>query len=72
MHPYAKGLAAWLAILVGAIANGALRETVLVPAWGPVPAQLASGVLLALFVLFAAWITVHWIGGMRSAVSGSC
>lgn len=51
MQPFAMrilpSLAVWFLILLGAIANGGLREAVLLPRLGTTTAYLASGVLLA-------------------------
>lgn len=57
-----KAVLAWLAILVLAIANGALRETVLVPAFGPVTGLVASGVLLALAIFLVTFACARWLG----------
>lgn len=50
--------AAWLAILVLAIANGALREGVLVPQLGLRAGTMLSGLLLtgAVFAVTSAWV----------------
>lgn len=51
---------AWFAILLLAVVNGALREALLVPAWGRTPATMASGVLLLAAVLGVAWLLLRW------------
>jgi hypothetical protein len=60
-------VAVWLAILVLAIANGALREAVLLPAWGRPAGLVTSGVLLALLILAMALACVRWIGACSPA-----
>lgn len=47
-------LAAWVALVVLAIANGALREAVFVPAVGTAAGQVASTLLLCVVVLLVA------------------
>jgi hypothetical protein len=49
-----KALLAWLVILVLAIANGALREAVLIPSLGRPAGLILSGVLLCLLVALVA------------------
>lgn len=52
-----KSLAAWAVILVLAIANGALREGVLIPAFGKSAGFVLSGALLSgLIVVLAYWL----------------
>jgi hypothetical protein len=48
-------IGAWTFILAFAILNGALREAVLVPRFGPPWAQVTSGVLLSACVFAVAW-----------------
>lgn len=58
----AKAFAVWLGILVLAIANGTLREAVLVPALGTSPGFILSGVLLSGFILVVACFALPWFG----------
>lgn len=58
----AKALALWVAILVLAIANGALREAVLVPRFGTPAAPMASGLLLSAAVFLVALAGRRWYG----------
>jgi hypothetical protein len=51
----------WLLILVCAVANGALREAVLVPWLGRPAALVISGLLLSACVLAAALLLVAWM-----------
>lgn len=57
-----KSLAVWFFILLGAIANGGLREGILLPRLGTTPAYVASGVLLALLILAVTLGCLHWLG----------
>ena len=52
----------WLAILVCAVLNGALREGVLVPAFGPRVALALSGVSLSAIVILVAVVAVPRLG----------
>jgi len=58
----ARAGAIWFGILLIAIANGALRIFLIVPFTGEVIGHIVSTLLLCLFVLFAAAITIRWIG----------
>lgn len=55
-----KSLLAWLVILVLAVANGALREAVLVPSFGRASGLVLSGVLLSLLVALVAHAFVRF------------
>jgi hypothetical protein len=57
-----RAVITWLGILILAIANGGLREAVLIPRFGQQAGLVASGMLLALLVLAAAFATIRWIG----------
>ncbi|MCG8519188.1 MAG: hypothetical protein MI794_14460 [Pseudomonadales bacterium] len=56
-----KGLAIWLGILVLAMANGVLRETVLRPWLGAPGALILSGVLLSALILAVAYASLPWL-----------
>jgi hypothetical protein len=53
--PILRITAVWFLILLLAIANGALRETLLVPALGVPAAPMLSGLLLGSAIFLAAW-----------------
>jgi hypothetical protein len=57
----------WLAILVCAVANGALREGVLVPHFGATVGLMLSGVLLCVCILVVSLLVVPWFGRERGA-----
>jgi len=60
----------WLGLLALAIANGALRELVLVPRLGDYPAHVVSVVLLCAAILAVTRATIAWMGpaGVAQAV----
>ncbi len=57
--PVVSSLLAWLLILALAIANGMLREAVLVPALGRSTGLVASGVLLCCLVALVGYVFVR-------------
>jgi hypothetical protein len=57
-----KALVVWLAIIPLAIANGWLRQALLLPALGPVWGLAASGVVLCVVIFVAAWLGARWYG----------
>lgn len=57
-----KALVVWLGILLLAIANGALREAVLVPILGQPAGLVLSGVLLSILIVWTAYLALPWIG----------
>jgi len=57
-----KAFAVWLGILVLAIANGMLREAILIPALGKPPGLILSGVLLSGVILAVAYFALPWLG----------
>lgn len=61
-----KALALWLVILMLAVANGILREAVLVPALGRFAGLMASGLFLSLLILLVAVIAAPWYGRLRA------
>lgn len=56
-----KALAVWLVILVAAIANGSLREAILIPQLGKAPGLLLSGLMLATLILAVAYVALPWL-----------
>lgn len=53
--------AAWLLVLALAVANGALREAVLLPGFSKPAAYVASGVILSACVLAVAFALAPWM-----------
>ena len=62
-----KTLAIWVVILMLAILNGALRETVLIPQLGTATSFILSGVLLSVIIFVIANISLPWLGARRSS-----
>ena len=60
-----KAFAIWLALLASAVANGALREAVLIPWLGKTPGLVLSGALLSALILGITFIALPWIGAHR-------
>ncbi len=54
-----KSLVAWVLILCLAVANGALREAVLIPSLGRAGGLVLSGVLLCVCVALVAYVLVR-------------
>jgi hypothetical protein len=62
-----KSIAVWLLILALAVANGALREGVLLKLMPRSPAFTLSGVILIACVLLAALLSIPWLGKLGFA-----
>ncbi|MEZ0307933.1 MAG: hypothetical protein ACAH21_08400 [Ramlibacter sp.] len=60
-----KSLLAWLIILCLAIANGALREAVLIPAFGMSTGLVLSGVLLSVLIVLVSYAFLRVQKGIR-------
>lgn len=56
-----KALIIWSGILVLAIANGMLRESVLIPAFGTPAALVLSGLLLSAVILGMTYYSLPWL-----------
>jgi hypothetical protein len=61
-----KAFLIWFGILVLAIANGTLREAILIPALGKAPAFFVSGILLSLLILAATYLSLPWLGSLQA------
>ena len=57
-----KIFAIWLGILVMAVVNGMLRETVLIPSLGQVAGFILCGVLLSFLILAITYLALPWLG----------
>jgi hypothetical protein len=64
--PAIKAFAVWLLILVCAVANGALREFVLLPFFSQVAAFVLSGLVLCLCILAVSFLLVPWFGSLSA------
>lgn len=56
-----KALAIWLGILVMAVVNGVLRESVFIPSLGIPAAFVFSGVLLSVLIIVVAYLSIPWL-----------
>jgi len=56
-----KALVIWVGILVLAVANGVLRESVLVPEFGTSAALVLSGLLLSALIVGVAYFSLPWL-----------
>jgi hypothetical protein len=56
-----RALGIWFVLLLGAVANGAVRESALTPRLGRGVAHAASTVTLSLLILAIGWVTMPWI-----------
>lgn len=61
-----KALLLWAAILLCAMANGALRELLLIPALGTTPGLVLSGLILSGCVFAVAWFATPWYGRLAA------
>jgi len=62
-----RAVLVWSALLPLAVANGLLREAVLIPALGAAPGLALSGILLAGLILVVAYLALPWLGTDRPA-----
>lgn len=60
-----KAIAVWTGILLLAIANGALREAVLIPKLGASVGLVLSGILLSVLIVGVAYFSLPWLGTRR-------
>lgn len=58
---FLRGLAAWVLILVFAIANGVVREKLLLPLLGVPLAPLASGLILIAAIVAITYLLARWL-----------
>jgi hypothetical protein len=56
-----KAFVIWVGILVLAVANGVLRESVLVPGVGAPAALVLSGLLLSALIFGVAYFSIPWL-----------
>lgn len=62
-----RALGVWIAMLIIASVNGALRQAVLIPAVGDVAGRAISTLMLAALIALLTWATIGWIGPQSSA-----
>lgn len=58
----ARAVLVWVALLMLAMANGAVREAFITPRVGTTVGHAVSTILLSLAILFVGWVSVSWIG----------
>jgi hypothetical protein len=63
---FLRGLAIWIALLVLAVVNGALRESVLELRMGEQLAHVVSTIILSGAIFIAALFTILWIGAQNA------
>ena len=61
-----KAVVLWAVILVLAIANGFLREALLIPTFGRFTGLLASGLALSLLIFLVAALAAPWFNAQRA------
>ncbi len=62
-----KALTVWGAILMLAVLNGVLRETILMPHLGMATSFILSGVFLSALIFVVAYFSLPWVGTHSSA-----
>lgn len=65
--PLLRAVLLWLAIIPLAIANGLLRDLLIAPALGAMPARAASGVILGGLVFGWTSLTIPWLGRLQTS-----
>jgi hypothetical protein len=60
--PIFRPVAVWLAILVLASLNGAVRDLIVAPRIGDTMARALSTVMLCGVILLVTWYTIRWMG----------
>jgi hypothetical protein len=56
-----RALLVWVALCLVAIANGTVRQFLLLPSVGAYAGHVLSSVTLSLLILFVAWLSIRWI-----------
>ena len=59
---FVRGAVVWLAILLLASVNGAVRDLIVAPRIGDTLARAISTLILCTVVLLVAWLSIRWIG----------
>ncbi|MEO8588598.1 MAG: hypothetical protein ABI432_04455 [Flavobacteriales bacterium] len=57
-----KGIIVWFVLMVGAIANGAVRVKFLIPNAGEGVGHVVSTLMLCVIILVITWVTIGWVG----------
>jgi len=56
-----RALLVWVALCLVAIANGTVRQFLLLPSVGAYAGHVLSSVSLSLLILLVAWLSIRWI-----------
>jgi len=56
-----RAMSVWIALSLLAIANGSVRQFLLLPSVGPYAGHVISTITLSLLILCAAWLSIRWI-----------
>ena len=56
-----RALVVWLLMLLAASANGAVRDSLLIPIMGDFAGRALSTLMLSIIVVFLTWLTIRWI-----------
>jgi hypothetical protein len=56
-----RAVAIWTGLLVIAVANGALRDVLIVPRLGPQAGHVISTLVLSAVIVVAAFVSIRWI-----------
>ena len=59
IRPLYKPFLIWCLVLVLAFANGAVREVLLIPAFGGRAGFITSGLMLSVMVMLVALVSIH-------------
>ena len=62
-----RALMVWCVLLLAAVANGGIREAVLVPRVGAATGHVLSSISLATIILVVTTATITWIGPANAA-----
>jgi hypothetical protein len=63
---FIKAGALWVILVILAILNGIIRETLLVSVFGPRLALLLSGILLAVLIFAVTVVLIPWLGRLAA------
>jgi hypothetical protein len=66
MSLWLKALALWFGILALAVANGTLREKVLIPGFGNTGGLIGSGLILSVCIFGVAFAAAPWYGQLTA------
>ena len=59
---FIRALTIWLLLLILAVLNGAIRESLITPRFGEQGAHIVSTAILCAAITLVAWFSISWIG----------